>query len=209
MARKKTDYLYFRDGKRILPDRIKPEHIDPYHIARGLSNIKRFNGQTDITVLRHSLAVAEHFPRWSTTYVYALLHDAAEAYMMDVPVPLKRGTNDWWVDNYEVAEEAILSYFGVAVSDEDREAVANIDKSVVPYEMTIEKMMGRGQMEYPGGYRARLVDHIELHHKYTWGMPDQELANLYMARLRIIKIKARLLQGYLEHPEPASHTVQP
>lgn len=66
-----------------------PEQIDLDDIARGLSKLPRYTGQTIHTysVLQHSLLVAdlvgpEH-------QLHALLHDAPEAYTSDLPSPLK------------------------------------------------------------------------------------------------------------------------
>lgn len=67
-------------------------------IAHGLSNIPRFAGQLDErwTVLEHSMFVAtivknrlKGTPDESLAVLQALLHDAAEAYMGDIPSPLK------------------------------------------------------------------------------------------------------------------------
>lgn len=66
-----------------------PEQLSLDDIARGLSRAPRYAGQTDkpYTVIQHSLLVAhlvepEH-------RLHALLHDAPEAYLCDVPSPAK------------------------------------------------------------------------------------------------------------------------
>lgn len=62
-------------------------------IARGLSVVQRWNGMTIIpwSVLQHTLLVASLMPVNATVYerLYALLHDAAEMYMGDIPRPYK------------------------------------------------------------------------------------------------------------------------
>ena len=59
-------------------------------IAWGLSNIHRFNGQTDkpITVAQHSINVSYLVP--APQALAALFHDAAEAFIGDITTPLKK-----------------------------------------------------------------------------------------------------------------------
>lgn len=65
------------------------DQIKIYDIARGLSREARFNGQT-----HKFYSVAEHCIRVSywckpEDALAGLLHDATEAYMKDIPSPLK------------------------------------------------------------------------------------------------------------------------
>ena len=66
------------------------ELIDIKDIAVGLTNIKRFTGQTNInyTVAMHSLITSTLVP--PEFAIYGLLHDATEAYLGDIHSPLKR-----------------------------------------------------------------------------------------------------------------------
>jgi hypothetical protein len=70
-----------------------PEQIDIVDIAHSLSLQCRFNGHTKamFSVAHHSLMMVEvlkNEPAW--VRLWALLHDAGEAYVSDVPAPLKR-----------------------------------------------------------------------------------------------------------------------
>lgn len=67
-----------------------PEQISLDDIARGLSRAPRYAGQTEkpYTVIQHSLLVAHLAP--AEHRLHALLHDAPEAYLCDVPSPFKR-----------------------------------------------------------------------------------------------------------------------
>jgi len=58
-------------------------------IARGLSSESRFNGQTEYPyfVAQHSVLCSHNVP--FPLALEALLHDATEAYMKDIPSPLK------------------------------------------------------------------------------------------------------------------------
>lgn len=67
-----------------------------YDIAHALSNAPRFAGHTPInyTVAQHSIAVAKLVETYkggiySTWAIEALMHDASEAYMTDLPAPIK------------------------------------------------------------------------------------------------------------------------
>lgn len=66
-----------------------PDQLSLDDIARGLSRAPRYAGQTDrpYSVLQHSLLVAHLVP--SEHRLHALLHDAPEAYLCDVPSPAK------------------------------------------------------------------------------------------------------------------------
>lgn len=65
-----------------------PAMVNADDIAICLSRQPRFQGHTvdKITVAQHSVMVSEHCPEYP---LEALLHDAQEAYMMDIPKPLK------------------------------------------------------------------------------------------------------------------------
>lgn len=67
----------------------KPESIDIIDIAHSLANQCRFSGhiQSFYSVAEHSCKVAEMVPQ--KYKLAALLHDAAEAYITDIPRPLK------------------------------------------------------------------------------------------------------------------------
>jgi hypothetical protein len=72
-----------------------PEMIDIVDIAHGLSNQCRFAGHTKefYSVAQHSIHVAELAPdNWK---LQALLHDASEAYLCDIPRPIKKRLPDY------------------------------------------------------------------------------------------------------------------
>lgn len=66
-----------------------PELISIEDIAHALSNLCRFNGHTVkfYSVAEHSLKCAELVPEQHK--LAALLHDASEAYLVDLPSPIK------------------------------------------------------------------------------------------------------------------------
>src|ERR1017187_6756440 len=84
-------------GKVFDFDDPQPEQIDILDIAHALSNLCRFGGHTrwHYSVAQHSIYVSRLCglgalaPVWPMDALYGLLHDAAEAYCVDVPRPIK------------------------------------------------------------------------------------------------------------------------
>jgi len=74
----------------------RPEMVTLYDIWYCLARINRWGGNIEpvtYTVAQHSLVTASAC-RLPQSRVYALLHDAAEAYIGDLPTPLKL-----WLEN--------------------------------------------------------------------------------------------------------------
>ncbi len=88
------------------------ESISIVDIAHSLSNICRFNGQcrTFYSVAQHSVLVSHLVPR--ELALEALMHDAAEAYVGDVPTPLKNLLHEFRIIE-QTAEQAIKQRFNL------------------------------------------------------------------------------------------------
>lgn len=85
-----TDWIQTYTGKRFYPAKIREADIDIRDIAHALSLQCRFAGHCTnfYSVAQHSLWVSYHVP---TEYrLHGLLHDATEAYLLDIPRPIKR-----------------------------------------------------------------------------------------------------------------------
>lgn len=82
-------------GRIVDPMNIDPRQIDPVDISHALGQLCRFNGHTSrfYSVAQHSLIVAAIIDMASVagwhTPAEALMHDAAEAYLTDLPTPIK------------------------------------------------------------------------------------------------------------------------
>lgn len=90
-------WLETHTGRRFYPLDPRPEDIELDDIAWHLSRIHRFNGASDVpvTVAEHSIDVMRRYEaRWPATppkeLLAVLLHDAAEAYIGDIPLPVKQ-----------------------------------------------------------------------------------------------------------------------
>jgi 5'-deoxynucleotidase YfbR-like HD superfamily hydrolase len=84
-------------GKIIDPEIIDPDSIDIHDIAWSLSRISRFSGHTTTeipyNVAQHCVLVANLMMDDGfngNIVLYGLLHDAAEAYIGDIPSPVKK-----------------------------------------------------------------------------------------------------------------------
>lgn len=88
--------FYFNDPR--------PEDIDIHAIAHALSNLCRFGGHTSrfYSVAQHSVLMSRHLPLAGDLALQALLHDAPEAYLVDIPRPIKDMLPD-----YKIIEDKI------------------------------------------------------------------------------------------------------
>lgn len=109
-----TDWMQSYTGKKFHPLALQLDEIDKVDIAHALSMLCRYGGHTN-----KFYSVAEHcvLMSWAVrpeNALAALLHDASEAYLIDLPRPVKRA---WGFEEYRAAEdhalEAIFRVFGV------------------------------------------------------------------------------------------------
>lgn len=86
---RRGDFIYTYTGVKFYPLDPRPEDINIEDIAHALSNICRFTGHCKefYSVAQHSILASELAT--PENKMWALLHDASEAYLCDVPRPLK------------------------------------------------------------------------------------------------------------------------
>lgn len=100
------DWMQTFTGRKFYPLTPASEDVDPVDIAHALSLLCRYGGHVD-----RFYSVAEHcvlMSQWVEDHaapgdperarrlaLWALLHDATEAYVVDVPRPLKRNLSDY------------------------------------------------------------------------------------------------------------------
>lgn len=84
------DWMQTFTGRRFYPLDPRPDELDPEDIAHALSLLCRYGGHVErfYSVAEHCVLMSEAVAPENA--LAALLHDAAEAYVVDVPRPLKR-----------------------------------------------------------------------------------------------------------------------
>jgi hypothetical protein len=89
-----SPFIELRSGRRFTPLQPVVADINIDDIAHALSHQCRFSGHTRVhySVAEHSVRVSELVEAWGFNrgvQLWALLHDASEAYLVDLPQPLK------------------------------------------------------------------------------------------------------------------------
>lgn len=115
---KDAAWIQTYSGRRFNPTNPNPDAIVIQDIAHALSMQCRFTGHTKkfYSVAQHSVYVS-HICNEEDA-LWGLLHDASEAYLVDVPRPLKRsGKFQAYLDFEAQMQEAICKRFGLPVQE--------------------------------------------------------------------------------------------
>ena len=111
---KDEPWLQTYSGRRFNPTKPNPEAIVLQDIAHALSMLCRFNGHCHhfYSVAQHSVLVS-HICNGEDA-LWGLLHDASEAYLTDLPRPLKRsGKMDSYIEFEHQMQKAVCKRFGL------------------------------------------------------------------------------------------------
>ncbi|VVB53225.1 Uncharacterised protein [uncultured archaeon] len=128
---KKTNYIQTYSGILFYPLEPDPELILLPDIAHGLSNLCRYGGHCRkfYSVAQHCLMVCEllkeHAPH---VQLAGLLHDATEAYLIDLPKPLKLKMPDYVEAEHRLLQ-AISSRFRIMEQLLEGDLVKDADKA--------------------------------------------------------------------------------
>ena len=113
-------YLQTVSGRWVNPFDPDPEQLDPGDIARALANQCRFGGHSRAfySVAQHSVIVSrlvEERGGDAEDVFAALMHDASEAYLGDMPHPLKHRSplGAAFKEAEQHLEDAIRARFGI------------------------------------------------------------------------------------------------
>lgn len=89
------NWLQTYTGKAFYPLDPRPEDICIEDIAHALSNICRYGGHCSeyFSVAQHCVVVSRLVPEGME--MWGLLHDASEAYLVDIPRPVKEYLSDY------------------------------------------------------------------------------------------------------------------
>lgn len=146
-------WLGTNSGKKIDLLNPDPKQFTLDDIATGLSKVSRFNGQIQqvYSVAQHSMYVAELVKK--ELKLQALLHDATEAFICDVPTPLKRLLGATYKDVENRLARAIGIAFGVELVDLDP-AVREADSIMLMTEHErLQLVPAEWEVDYSNGIR--------------------------------------------------------
>jgi hypothetical protein len=132
-------YIQTVSGRRVNPFAPSPDDIDLDDIAVALSNQCRFGGHTRryYSVAQHACIVSDEvLASTGDAYaaLWALLHDASEAYLIDLPHPIKHRSElgRLYRDAEEGLEGVIRARFGL--TGPAPESVKQLDRRVLATE---------------------------------------------------------------------------
>lgn len=120
-------------GLFVDPLNLQPEDINITDIAHALSQIPRFGGHSrvQLSVAQHCVWVAKELP--DELKLEGLLHDASEAYLLDIPSPLKERLPEYIVAE-RMAMGAVAKAFGLQDNFWRLPEVKAVDKRALQYE---------------------------------------------------------------------------
>jgi uncharacterized protein len=129
-------------GRRVNPLAVAPEDLDIGDIAASLANQCRFGGHCRkfYSVAQHSCLAADlvlERERDATSGLWALLHDASEAYLGDLPHPLKHGSElgRLYCEAEDELQRTVCERFGLP--PEPPACVREIDRALLAAERQV------------------------------------------------------------------------
>lgn len=134
-------YIRTFTGILVDPVHLRPEDVRIEDIAHALSNQCRFSGHCfpRYSVAEHSVRVMK---KCQLDPLSALLHDASEAYLVDLPRPLKYHPEFKFYKVVEAHVEGVIAErFGLIPTKEVADEIHVIDKRMLSTEML--KLMRR------------------------------------------------------------------
>ena len=130
------DFVETRSGLKVNVQNPAVDAFDIKDIAYALSNTCRFNGHCAgfYSVAEHSVAVALRLPR--NLRLAGLLHDATEAYLGDVPSPIKQFLPDYkemeHVFTVAIGKKFDVDLFDPAIKEADVDALFTEAHFLIP-----------------------------------------------------------------------------
>jgi len=151
-----SGYIETYTGRLFYPLNPDPDDVDLQDIAHALSMKCRYTGHTRnfYSVAEHSVLMAEWFEEQDCPWraLYALLHDATEAYLPDVPRPVKLKWG-WWPEIESKVNKAIMSHFRCPHLTRDRAVVADVKRADTRILLTEAVALMRSRSESFGDWK--------------------------------------------------------
>ena len=162
-TKRKGDWMQTFTGRQFWPIDPRPEEISIVDIAHSLSNQCRYAGhcKSFYSVAQHSVMVS--YLCEPQNALWGLLHDAAEAYLVDLPRPVKRYSDLGW--HYKQVEthlmQVVCRRFNLSI--EEPLSVSKADDVALVTEM--RDLMGMP----PAQWREALANKPLEHTIIPWG----------------------------------------
>jgi hypothetical protein len=152
-------YLLTYTGKQFDLINVEENEIDIVDIAHSLSRVNRYNGHLEYpySVAEHSLGcyfLAEYLGYSKAIQLYALAHDFSEAYVSDLPKPLKNMLPQFSEFEDRVMNTIITKLGFPLITDEEWEIVKKIDNTMLYLEF---KYLAKRD-DYPTQYEYLDID---------------------------------------------------
>lgn len=149
------DFIGLRHGGRWYPVDPRPEDVDWFELSRALGRLCRWRGHTSefYSVAQHCIDVADLLPQ--PLQLWGLLHDAHEAYLGDMPAPLKP-----YVPGFEEMEDrsmrAIFLAAGIRWDAMDAKCLSDALEAVKVADLKMLATEARDLMGNPPDWRLPL-----------------------------------------------------
>lgn len=169
----------------------KPEDITADDIATGLANNCRFSGQLPVhySVAAHSIVMADLMDS-EEAQLYALLHDASEAYITDMPRPVKALCPDYRKIEGRIQQAVIDKFYhGSGVSEKVAKHVHQMDKVMPAFE----------KVAIHGPHKAPPWAWDTLHEAYKGSSLDEELHRVVPMIREMMLSRPFIKRRYLEY----------
>jgi hypothetical protein len=126
-------------GKKFYPLNPRPGDVSIIDIAHSLSMQCRFNGHTRLfySVAEHSIIVSKELAAAGYGWIlqlYGLLHDAAEAYVCDLPRPIKNQIKEYRPIEAKIQEVIWQAFNLSSPTEQDRKTLQEMDDRILGYE---------------------------------------------------------------------------
>lgn len=135
------NYITTYTGKSFDVMNPDPDLIDIRDVAHSLSLQCRGNGhvETFYSVAQHCInccreAAARGYSRRLT--LACLVHDASEAYMCDIPRPVKNVIKGYRTKEDHLLDVIYTKFLGSTLTEEEKKAVKKIDDDMLYYDLT-------------------------------------------------------------------------
>lgn len=153
-------------GKLVNPLAMRPDDIDILDIAHHLANECRYAGACPehYSVAQHSVLVSHHFDS-PTLKLAGLLHDAEEAYLKDIPSPVKHDPRmAWYRDIADNTRTTIFLKYGLAP---ELEAVIKRADNALLWDETASFWGDKKPVSFVTPWAPRVAE-AEFNHHFDW-----------------------------------------